>query len=66
MLRLLQLLHVWGVGIVLSAGGQSAAGQNGCGGRDHEKMFFHGCLLFGFRKYPLEVNSKRATLIQVT
>jgi hypothetical protein len=35
LLRLFQLLHVRGIGIVLGDGGYAAAHQNGCGGRDH-------------------------------
>jgi hypothetical protein len=45
LLRLLKLLHVCGVGIVLSVSDYTAANENGCGGCYQEKMPFHQSLL---------------------
>jgi hypothetical protein len=63
LLRLLQQLDVWGFGIILSAGGYTAANQNGCGCCYHEKMPFHRSLLYGYWDMSLRLNSIQATLI---
>jgi hypothetical protein len=62
LLRLLQLLDVWAIGIVFGGGGYIAADQNGRGGRDHEKMAFHRYLLYGY-DLSLRLNSTSVTLI---